>query len=504
MNNHITTRKKMKNNILKIAITGFLFISLQTIMAQVVTSIYFMDNLPQSNTLNPAITPNYKFYIGLPIINNTNATFSSDIGLNDVYNNNQFFWNSQEAYNDFVNGLEKTSYLSAEFNTDLLNFGFRAGDKGYVHFAINHRMDITMGIPQDFFKLNDLTINHDMAGFEMQARWYSEYALGYSRIINDQITVGARLKYIAGVASSSVTFDQFNLDTQYEMWKLQAKGTMNISAPVDIITDEDGYPTDFEETIDTDNVGDLMNFALFNYGNPGFGIDLGVEYKLMSNIKLYASLIDLGKINWKTDVTNFSVEGEYAFEGVEDLITTDNDGTVMIDDDAFEALEDSIKSVMTPKETNNSFSNTLSPKLFIGAEYEFTETLSAGILYKAHFIREQTRHNIYLNANANLRRFLTFGVNYNFGLKGMQDSFGGVIGFNTSPVNLYFAADVIPGYAKNGFSIITDDDSIELPIAVPKNFGAFNFQLGINIVIGKNQKKSGSFKNNTDDTLDSI
>lgn len=467
---------------------GFLSLSIPVVKGQVATSLYFMDNLPQSSILNPAFDPNYSFYFGLPVINNTNISLNSDLGLAEIYQNGEFFWNSEAAYNNFINELPTTSYLSAEFNASVFNLGFATGESGYLHFSFTNRFDMTIGVPKDLFLLNDLTINHDLSGFEMQARLYNEYAIGYSHSFGDKLVVGAKVKFLAGLANASLTFDELDFNTGAEAWGINVSGSADISGPIDVRLDENGNPEDFNTTIDEGNTSELLDYAIKSYTNPGLGIDLGVEYQVIPRLKISASIIDIGKINWRREVTNLNLEGEYSFEGFSDLITTDGDGLVGIDDGAMDQLQDTLQNVVTATKTSNEFSNTLFPKAFVGLEYELTQSLSLGVLYKARFIREEVRQNVYFNANANFKHFLTLGANYNYGIDS-QNSYGGVIGVRLSPFYIYFAADVLPGYSKDGSKFVDGNgEALELPISLPADLSAANFQFGINLVLGERRK----------------
>lgn len=479
----------MKKHRYNILIAALLFLFAQLSLGQVATSLYFMDNIPQSHVLNPAFIPNYNIYIGMPALNSVNTSFSSDIGLSDVYDNKAFFWNSAAAYERFVSNLPKNAYLSTEFNMSLLSFGFNVKKIGYFHFAWNHRTDVRLGIPRDLAKMNDLTINHDLAALEMQERWYNEYALGYSRIINEQLTVGANLKYLAGVAGASLRFDRFDFNTSSnEAWEVRIRGRANVAGPVEILLDENNYPEDAEETIDMNNVGEVINYSLAAFSNPGFGLDLGAEYKILPRLKLSGSLIDIGVIRWKRDLTNLNIDADYRFKGVDDLIITDEEGKITTNEDAFDALQDTLKHVVKAEKTHDKFTNTLSPKLFIGAEYELLPSISFGFLSKTHFIGKGVRQNFLISANANLRHALTFGVNYNLGVNS-QNSFGGVLGLGQAPVHFYIAADFIPGYAKGGTKFVSGNDETEIPITLPKKFSSAGIQFGFNVILKDRRKK---------------
>lgn len=458
--------------------------------AQVVSSLYFMDNLPQSSILNPAFAPNYNFYLGLPVINNVNIHLGSDIGLGDIYSNEQFLWNDYANLSKpFLENLPKTSYLTTELNTSIFNMGFRSG-KGYIHIGVNTRADLKFGIPKDLFKMNDLSVNHDFSGFGMKAQLFNEFAVGYSRQINDKLSVGAKVKYLVGITSAAFEFDKFDLTTTEEAWAFDVAGTMNVSGPFEIEKDEDGFPSGFDSDEDFTNPGRVFDLLFAKGGNSGFGIDLGAEYEVIPRLKISASVVDLGKINWRKNVENINFTADYEFTGIHDPLSTGNDATVDVNDGAIDDITDGLKdSYDSPSSTNDPFSYALSPKLFLATEYDLTQALSLGIVSRTHFIEQEKRQNFIFAANGNFRRFLTLGANYNIGV-GSQDSYGGVLGLRIFPFYIYFAADVVPGYAAGGSTItMPDQEPIDIPVSVPANLSSFNFQFGINIAIGEHRRQ---------------
>ena len=458
--------------------------------AQVVSSLYFMDNLPQSSILNPAFTPNYNFYFGIPVVNNVNIHFGSDIGLGDIYSDGQYVWNNYEGlYKPFLKSLAKTSYLTTELNTSIFNMGFRT-KKGFIHIAINTRADFKFGIPKDLFKVNDLSIGHDFSGSGIKAQLFNEFAFGYSHQISDKLSVGGKIKYLNGLTSASLEFDQFDLTTTEAAWAYDVVGTINKSGPFEIDKDDEGFPSGISSDEDFENLGRVFDLLFAKGGNSGIGIDLGAEYEVIPRLKLSASVIDLGKINWRKDVENINFTANYEFTGIHDPVSSDNGTSIDVNEDALDDIIDDIKdSYDSPSSSADAFSYSLSPKLFLGAEYELTQSLSLGVVSRTHFIEQEKRQNFIFAANANLKRILTLGANYNIGVDN-QNSYGGVLGLRIFPFYIYFAADVIPGYAPGGSSItFADQDPLEIPVSMPANLSSFNFQVGINIAIGERRRQ---------------
>src|SRR4051812_16274100 len=92
------------------------------VLGQNESTLYFMNSLPQSVDLNPAIQPRYKMTIGLPVISSIGGTYS----------NNGFTYNDMISKVDGVVKADLTkltqtlaaeNYITLAQQTDLLRFG---------------------------------------------------------------------------------------------------------------------------------------------------------------------------------------------------------------------------------------------------------------------------------------------------------------------------------------------------------------------------------------------
>src|ERR1035437_1699005 len=82
--------------------------------AQQVNTLYFMENVPVRNNLNPAFQPITNFYLGLPILGLTQFGIGNNsLSLKDViYNNNGqtiSFLDQNGDINRFNNTLKSTT-----------------------------------------------------------------------------------------------------------------------------------------------------------------------------------------------------------------------------------------------------------------------------------------------------------------------------------------------------------------------------------------------------------
>ena len=53
---------------------------------------------------------------------------------------------------------------------------------------------------------------------------YAELALGHARQINDQWTVGAKMKFLVGLAKATVKIDRLDIEATPDAWKITPSG----------------------------------------------------------------------------------------------------------------------------------------------------------------------------------------------------------------------------------------------------------------------------------------
>jgi len=77
------------------------------------------------------------------------------------------------------------------------------------------------------------------------------------------------------------------------------KGTVKMFVPESSYQNPDGSITTAPSLASTS-----LQKYLINSGNPGFGIDLGLKYKITPKLSASLSIIDLGAINWKNNLNS--------------------------------------------------------------------------------------------------------------------------------------------------------------------------------------------------------
>lgn len=456
---------------------------------QLVNSLYYLDNIPQASKLNPARMPRCNFYINWI---NVNANMFTELGPQHVYNTNNIVddtlrmpYYNEDMWQNFLNDLHDPVSFSTESEIGL-GFGFKTKE-GYFHFDLSERNVFNVGLDKDLLTLNNLgnEVTKDFSSMNLKATAFLQLGLGYALELNSNLNIGAKLKLLKGLAVTDVYFEEATLYTSVDYWRFTGDATANISAPLNFVLDEEGNIEEVESTLPENIDFSYVSDRLFTGSNLGAAIDLGVEYKLMPNLYLSASLIDLGKIWWNYDVSNIQGGGEIEFDGIdEEPLFYDSDEEINA---YFENLADSLLGGMTSSVSTNNFNTGLAPKLYVGAEYLLNEQISFGVLSSTSFYKEQTMQSIMFSANANLNYFLTAGAHYGWNF-GYANTGGFTLGLNLFPIQVFVAADYLPlSYKKfdmnEGYDLdlgFTKWDYTPIPI----NLNAISLQVGLNFTFG--------------------
>jgi outer membrane protein OmpA-like peptidoglycan-associated protein len=455
--------------------------------AQQVNSLYFMENSPIRSYLNPAFQPTGSFYFGLPVLGYTYLSLGNNsLTLKDlVYNKNGetiWFLNPEGDVDKFYKSLRSSTLLNTNEQLNLLNFGFRAGS-AYWTFGITEKVEGNLALPKDMFKLllygtPDKENNYfNFKDLNADVMAYTEFALGYSKIINDQWTVGGKLKFLAGNAIVTSSNDYFDLNAGIEQWNMKGTGSLNIAVPGEV-TIGDKF-----ESMDYTKPEDMQSWL--KPSGMGLGFDLGFTYKPLENVTLSASLIDMGTIRWNKNMKKVAYNMDYTFDGLAKIDNLDS-----VDMDAFlDTLSNAFKNSFTTEEKALAFSTSTSPKFNLGAEYAFANNkLSLGLLSSTMKVKS----NMYqeLTAAFNMRPSNWFNLSLAYSLlNGRMSNIGAALGIRTGFFYWNLSSDYVS--LDNAPLLLSDIDS-SLPstkIPIPYNSKGLNLALTVNFVFGNKVDK---------------
>ena len=427
------------------------------------TSLFAQRNLtlrdlktPYTYRINPSATPETKFFIGLPMLGHQNVQITNRISSV----NNLFVKNAQDSLvlntsESFYNAMGEKTYIGVDVTNQIFAFGFKAKNS-YINFDISNRLVSEVGFGSDLFKFiaqgNGGSLLGQRAGFDglgASLMSYIEYGLGYSREINPNVSIGGRFKLLSGLANLSGTNTSFGITTDSVNYNLTFDGQADIKSSNTVIFTDSAYMSNI----------DPMRLAkmAYNFSNFGMSFDFGTTIKLSEKLTANASVIDLGFINWKTGVSNYSVEKfTYSFKGL-DLNSLLSDSS-----DIAKEITDSLTSIFKVGNSTKSYSTGLPTKIYLGGSYNWNNYLSTGLTFYNEFYNSSYRAGVVLSSTFSLRHWL--GATLNYGI------------YSRSSANVGF------GLRIRGFYVLTDNLVALLNYQAVK---AASVCFGFNLVIGK-------------------
>lgn len=177
--------------------------SVMAATAQPLKNAYFLERVALRHQLNPALVPE-RGYFAVPGLGNFSMSVSSDLNYttfiypSDGKKLNTFLSPAISAA-DFDKKLKDRNVLNADLGVSILSFGFHKWN-GFNTFDISLNTSASVALPGDLFRFlkngneEGTTTQYDLKDISAHADAYIEVALGHAHHINDQWTVGAKLK----------------------------------------------------------------------------------------------------------------------------------------------------------------------------------------------------------------------------------------------------------------------------------------------------------------------
>ena len=451
--------------------------------AQFLRTSYFMEGTHYRQQLNPALTPT-KGYFNLPVIGAVNATVgSTSLGYQDIID---IIDDGDDFYTkpDFMNRLKDNNKLNVNFSTEILSAGWYKG-KNFWSFNIGLRTDIGANLTKNMFSfLNQMeTIednwrnsNYDISGQQLNINAYTEIGLGLSRQINSRLTVGARVKALLGIGNMELKLNRVAMsanlpsDQQINQWSSESYWNSmtpsqaaqaaqelkdkfnnyhaNLTVGAELKSSFKGLELQEEEGKDyvTDFDFDSGKLGIAGYG---FGIDLGASYKILDNLTVSASVLDLGFISWSKSSTKIAsanpdpidIKGStYA-----NMVDPNNPNTVM---NAVNQLQNDAQGYMDRvtngdvldydmlqlevSDAKESRKSRLASILVLGAEYGFfNNKLAVGVLSTTRFVQPDALTELTFSANYRPKSWFNVALSYS-AIQSAGKSFG--LGLKLGPL----------------------------------------------------------------------
>ncbi len=451
--------------------------------AQFLRTSYFMEGTHYRQQLNPALTPT-KGYFNLPVIGAVNATVgSTSLGYQDIID---IIDDGDDFYTkpDFMNRLKDNNKLNVNFSTEILSAGWYKG-KNFWSFNIGLRTDIGANLTKNMFTfLNEMETveenwrnsNYDISGQQLNINAYTEIGLGLSRQINSRLTVGARVKALLGIGNMELKLNRVAMsanlpsDQQINQWSSESYWNSmtpsqaaqaaqelkdkfnnyhaNLTVGAELKSSFKGLELQEEEGKDyvTDFDFDSGKLGIAGYG---FGIDLGASYKILDNLTVSASVLDLGFISWSKSSTKIASANPIRLDikgsTYANMVDPNNPNTVM---NAVNQLQNDAQGYMDRvtngdvldydmlqlevSDAKESRKSRLASTLVLGAEYGFfNNKLAVGVLSTTRFVQPDALTELTFSANYRPKSWFNVALSYS-AIQSAGKSFG--LGLKLGPL----------------------------------------------------------------------
>ncbi|GJM63723.1 DUF5723 family protein [Persicobacter diffluens] len=409
-------------------------------MAQYMQTLYQLD--PHANVvgynLNPAYISDAKVTVGL-LLGNFSAQGRIGMSANEMFSldeqNNTLTLKPEK----FLENAPDTYYNRIFTNYNLLFVGV-SNKKSYFTFAIDARAFTEQEVSNGLLSLavngngfseedlaNGLSSKSFTSALSTATTAFGQAALGYSKNIDDRLTIGGRAKFLWGIghASSNEVSLTIQNDLTSNSTTLTTEGGNFQTAGVVDFMDPDGNK--------------VPTFT----GNYGMAIDLGATYRLTEKVTLSASLLDLGGIKWTKNGRQLSLKGgSYAFDGIDvepliNLTGKHDHASINLNEDVLRELEETLQIDTL---SNQNFHTALPAQWFLGGSYQLAERHRVGgtwmnSVYKGRWLSGFSAfYNIYVGAG------LSALVNWT-GVNGTYANVGAGLRLNMGAVQWHISSD---------------------------------------------------------------
>ena len=460
--------------------------------AQTSHVLYYM-NLPQRTTLNPALKPSGRVYVGLPGISDISVRVDNNfLSLSDMFNNGVIsdstltILNPGEDLNRFLASLGNNNSIEPQAGVQLFGLAFTVSDDLRISFDIRARADANFVVPGDLIRLgiegNESFIgrNIDLSSMRADVKYYNEIGLGASKNITEKLRIGARVMMLSGVVSGHLTNNGMTLTVNEDFTHtVDADVSLNVSAPVTFTRDEtDGEIDNIRFDEDRFAGGrDYISYSL-GFANPGFGIEVGAEYRFNDMLAVSAALTDVGFIRWKRDRSEVYFTKTFEFNG---LTMQDVYDESLDFGDMLNWAIDSIQTAIDLNGSPGAYTTCLPLSFIAGFSFTPVKFFTAGVLSQTRFKGKQVHEALTLSGNLNLGNALSTTVAYTIANR-RYDNLGFGLAVRGGIAQMFILVDNIP---LRWNKVVSGTESYRLP----ENWSTVHARMGLNLVFGNRERE---------------
>ncbi len=377
-------RFKILNIIITLFILNVAFCG--KVFSQATGSLFMLQNNFHSQILNPSYTRNDDAIV-ISIVGLAGATVgnSGDFKISDIITENQFGKKVVNFEHFYSTGNVESSTVDWS-SIPVIFVGIPLAE-GRLNIYLKEQVQSSANFNttvKEFSNFESIK-SYNTDDIIYSGMGYRELAVGYSRKVNEKISIGIRGKVLFGAAFLETENWIYGVDENKSGDKLELshKGTARFVLPVTTELDKN-------KMVRSMNGENSAGKYLTSFHNPGLGIDLGVTFNINETSWISASATDLGAIWFRHNTMNIEQDTGYVFNSDEIIKYTENSGTNNYFDpyNLILRTKDEIPYLYRPYVDTSSFVQGLVPKTSIHFQYIFSNRLSFGATNQLAFYKK--------------------------------------------------------------------------------------------------------------------
>ena len=411
-------------------IVAVALMAVDMVSAQSRTS-YFMEGSYFRTEMNPALAPT-RGYIALPGMSGVGVNLSTNFLSVD-----NFLFNKSGQYvtalhgavspEEFLGNIPQVGKMATDVRVNILGVGFYT-DRIFWNFGIDTRVSQDMALSKDLFTALKTLGNgvYDLGNTALSLDSHLDVYVGASIPVCDWINVGAKAKFLIGIANVSAQFDELAASVSEDSVTGMLRGQWRANG---LFTENKYINEDGSYSMPSNIVGSALN----NIKSFGFALDLGTELRFLDdNLKVSAAITDLGFIKWAPAThVGGEVEGNFHYKGID-----------------FEGgkadVEGGLNEDYMGLDAYPGYTTRLNCSLNVGVEYNILDNhIAFGLLSHTKFCKTMTYSELTASVNFRATNWLSATLSHTFMNKNKFGIFGAALNIHPTAINFFVGIDFI-------------------------------------------------------------
>lgn len=434
------------------------------LFAQTNLTFYNFRTVGQSYFLNPALPSRQSFTLGL--FDSYNQFYIPGITGYDLFRSDQTGKQSLENFLDNDQLHLKDIQVYNELNP--LFFGFRI-KKNYFSLGIQTTADHRIGLPKDLLAMayygnasvgkyfgKDISVSD----VQLDLTSYASVYFGYTRDINEKLSLGFRAKYNIGF---------YNAKLERNLTTLTTDSGSNNAYAITLATDYElkGAGVGRISQLINDSTLQMLDFGMNYLNKPvgsGISFDFGMNYKMNNKLSFSASVLGVGTMKWK-EAVSYSKKATLRFEGFNVEDPSEIDSTMLAN------FTDSLSTLFSPVETKiGGYSTRLNTQIYLGMQYNLYKSGSLGLVAFGQMANGTFYPGFSASFTQRVWRVLDLRANYNM-YRDQKQNVGLGMALGLGPFMIYAVSDNLLGIATVDGTLKADAHYTNMRVGMNINIG---------------------------------